>query len=413
VDLSLIVPTYNRPQWVSRLSRFLAPFRNSFRLLVLDSSEHEIAESNRLLVGELGPSASHIAYPSSTLFKDKLLDGLQRVDTEFCAFCADDDLVLPKALIASARFLRQDRNYSGAHGLYFAYSGTGGAYFVDDILYCHRGLDSPSVLERLACLFEDYQSNFYAVFRTKVQLRALKAAALQDSSLFFELMQSAHTAIEGRVARLPMIYAGRSRSPSAGTRQRWHPVEWIALDTQGYFKGYAAYRDDLLRALYSIEPESGRDDHARRHTEQLVDLMHLRYSVDTIRSSGLGAAISAQLAGAPEPDIGAAAFAAAYGPPLPAGIRPGGPAWRLAMRLSRLAASFLAGANRFASKIRRGIPEQPGRRRILQGRRARVEFNDHLPGKLAAFDPSLAEAGLQSILSALDDYSEAFTSTTA
>lgn len=407
MDLCLIIPTYNRPQWVSRLSRFLAPFSNSFRLLVLDSSEHEIAERNRLLVGELGPNASHIAYPSSTLFKEKLLDGLQRVDTEFCAFCADDDLVLPEALIASARFLGQDRNYSGAHGLYFAYSGTSGSYFVDDILYCHRGLDSPSILERLACLFEDYQSNFYAVFRTKVQLRALKAAALQDSSLFFELMQSAHTAMEGRVARLPMIYAGRSRSPSAGTREHWHPADWIALDAQGYLLGYARYREALLQILYSVEPKRGRDNRARRHTEQIVDLIHLRYSVDTIRSSGLGAAISAQLAGAPEPDVGAAAFAAAYGPPLPAGMRPGGPAWRLAIKLSRKAASIVNRIDRIASRFGRRASTQAGARRVLQGHYARVEFNDHLPDKLAAVDASLAEAGLQAILNTLDAYSEA------
>jgi hypothetical protein len=44
---------------------------------------------------------------------------------------------------------------------------------------------------------------------------------------------------------------------------------------------------------------------------------------------------------------------------------------------------------------------------VLQGHYARVEFNDHLPDKLAAFDASLAEAGLQAILNTLDAYSEA------
>lgn len=402
MNLSLIVPTFDRPEWISRLLRFLAPSKKQFKLVLLDSSTSDIVEQNRACAQSLGIDLTHRVYPREKPFKEKLLDGLRLIDTEYCVFCADDDLIIPEALRKSVQFLEQNSDYSGAHGLYFAYSGENGQYFVDDILYSQRGLDQDGSLARLACLFEDYQSNFYGVFRTGAQRHAFEAAVSQTSSLYFELMQSAHTAIQGKVARLPIIYAGRSRSESAGTREHWHPVDWIALDAQSYLNGYRDYLEALLGALFPGDPGSNNRD--RQHAKQTLDLIHLRYSLDSIRSAGLRAAIDAQLARLPDAEVASAAFASAFGPTLPEGIRPGGPAWRLAISLVRRTATVMHRAKQLADRIGLRRIRETGSRRCMQGKCATVEFNNHVPDKLSAFDSKLDDAGLKAILDVLDAY---------
>jgi glycosyltransferase domain-containing protein len=403
--LSLIIPTYNRPTWIASLLGYLASANAPISLVILDSSEPDIAERNAELVNRLASGSQHIVYPKNVAFKDKLLDGLRRIDTEFCAFCADDDMVIPGALAESVRFLQSHPDYVGAHGLYFAYSGSIGKYFVDEILYCHRSLDQVTALERLESLFDDYQSNFYGVYRTKVQCKAFEVAVQQDNSLFFELMQSSHTAVSGKIARLPIIYGGRSRSASAGSPRQWHPVEWIAADPGGYLAGYSRYRAPLLSAILDAYPDHGSSQQVKQDTEVLFDLIHLRYSLDSIKIGGLSAAIRARMAHTSEDGVISAAFAGAYGPQLPAPISVGGTTWQLCQRLAQIMAPLTRLFKRSVDTTQ--SPDRPeGARQILNGKNAQVEFNDHVPAKLDAFDPALHGNGLESILHALDTYSQ-------
>jgi len=386
--LSVVVPTYERPDWLRRIVHYLAPHGERFQLWVLDSSSGATLADTRELLEGFGERVRHVVYDAAIPLRAKLEDGLGRLQTPYCVFCADDDLVIPDALERCVAHLDRHADHVGAQGLYFAHSASGAHFFVDDILYCQRPLEQATPLERLAVLFEDYQSNFYAVYRTETQRAAFAAAARQDNSLFFELLQSAHTAASGKVARLPIIYAGRSRSPSAGSPRHWHPVEWLALDPQSCVNAYLVYRSALLQAL-----DADASDMDGR-TRTALDLIHLRYAVDSIRSSGLQAAITARLGGAGEQDVVARAFTAAYSP--------GGatsPAAGVALDLCQ---RLLAVARRLRGRL---APSRPsGTREVRSRARATVEFNPGVAGKLAAFDAHLADSGLDAIADSLDAY---------
>lgn len=404
VTLSLIIPTYNRPIWIANLLGYLVNTNVPISLVILDSSESEIAALNAETVNRLGVSARHITYPKNVAFKDKLLDGLRQVHSEFCAFCADDDMVIPDALAESVRFLQAHPDYVGAQGLYFAYSGSVGKYFVDDILYCHRSLNQATALERIESLFDDYQSNFYGVYRTEIQRKAFEVAVQQDNSLFFELMQSSHTAVSGKIARLPIIYGGRSRAAAAGNYKQWHPVEWVAADPGGYLAGFARYRAPLLSALFETYPDCVSNPSEKQNIEAIFDLIHLRYTLDSIKIGGLSAAIQARIAHTGADGVISAAFAGAYGPQLPVKINIGGHTWQLYQRLAQIIAPLTQRLKRMVDTVCPPTDQPLAGRQVLLGATAHVEFNDHVPAKLAAFDPVLHDAGLASILHALDTY---------
>lgn len=386
--LSVVVPTYERPEWLRRIVAYLAPHAMRFELWVLDSSSGTTLADARGWLGSFGGRVRHVVYDADIPLRAKLEDGLGRLETPYCVFCADDDLVIPDALERCVTHLDRHTDHVGAQGLYFAHSASGAHFFVDDILYCHRPLDQATALERLAVLFDDYQSNFYAVYRTEAQRAAFAVAARQDNSLFFELLQSAHTAASGKVARLPIVYAGRSRSPSAGSPTHWHPVEWLALDPQSCVNAYLDYRSALMRVLDT------RASDVEGRTRTTLDLIHLRYAVDSIRSSGLQAAITARLDGAGQQDVVARAFAAAYSP--------GGATSPASGAALDLCQRLLAAARRLRRRL---APPRPSAMREVRSRgRVTVEFNPHVAGKLAAFDAGLAGSGLDAIADSLDAY---------
>lgn len=398
MDFTLVIPTFNRHAWLAGLLRYLARARMAGRVLVLDSSREDVARQNRALVEASGLEISVAAYPESLPFSQKLAEGLRQVRSAYCGLCADDDLVLPGGVAACVDFLASHPDHAGAHGLYFAFGQDGRRYFVDEIVYRHDSLDAARPAARLAQLLDDYQSNFYGVYRTAVQAEAIAAAAANESSLFFELAQSALTAIAGRIARLPLVYAGRRRSPSAGSPTRWHPVEWAAADPRELGRHYLAYHARLVARLESaggLQPGEA----------SALDLVHLRYLFQSIRDAGLKAAIAGQLEGAAREELVARAFAGASHPFAGAPGFPSSRAWRAYFALRSAVAPARRLLDRAAVRLQLLAGGDTALRREAGG--TLVELNPPVPGQIRSQAPDGVEAAIEAIHAALQAYDAA------
>ena len=266
---TLIVPTYNRPDELGRLLRFLAYQKAAFPVLVLDSSRPEIKERNARQAQGLALDLRIERFDPAMPPWEKFSRGAQTVSTEYASLCADDDLLLASSIAPLVRHLDAHREFSLAHGWYFSFY-LASAMGLTGVVYRSPSIDEGDPLERLHHLFRRYEALTYGVYRTRVLQKALSQVRGLQSMLGRELLGGAITVAYGKAARLPLLYLGRSLGPSEPYRD-WHPTEFLLSSPQSLFDEYVRYRVLLLECL--AEAGTSIDDHA----VQLVDLAHLRY----------------------------------------------------------------------------------------------------------------------------------------
>lgn len=276
---TLVVPTFNRPEELGRLLRFLAYQGAAFPVLLLDSSRADVKQRNATLAAGLSLDLRIESYDSDTPPWEKFWRGLELVNTEYASLCADDDLLLANSIAPLTDFLDAHSDYSLAHGWYFSFYLTA-ALGLTGVVYRGPSIDSADPLERLHQLFARYEALTYGVHRTSVLQKALARVQGLESMLGRELLGGAITVAYGKAARLPLLYIGRSLGPSESYRD-WHPTEFLLSSPQSLFEEYARYRRLLLECL----AEGGAASDAR--ALQLVDLAHLRYLSEYISPAAL------------------------------------------------------------------------------------------------------------------------------
>lgn len=274
---TLVVPTFNRPQLLRRLLRYLELSDARFGTLVLDSSAPEHKRANADAVASVKLRIRRIEYDPALPPLEKFGSGVAEVETPFLSLCADDDIVVVATLAPIVEFLRRNGDYSAAHGFYFNFQEQGRAgspwrTTVSSLFYRGPSLDAAEPAQRLARLFQRYEALTYAVYRSEVAAQVYRESRQVESILARELLSGALTVVAGKTARLKVIYYGRSTGPSAGYRN-WHPLEWLATDPAGMFREYAAYRAVLVPALTQSAGGAMTAEEAAR----LCDLIHLRY----------------------------------------------------------------------------------------------------------------------------------------
>lgn len=292
---TLVIPTYNRPDELGRLLRFLAHQRAEFRILVLDSSRSEVKERNAAQAKGLALDLHIATFDSSTPPWEKFWRGAQMIDTEFGSLCADDDLLLVSSVEPLIERLAQHPDVSVAHGWYFNFYLTT-ALGLTGITYQSPSIDEDDPLERLHHLFRRYEALTYGLYRTRVLQTVLDRVQALKSMLGRELLGGAITVAYGKAVRLPLLYIGRSLGPSEAY-QDWHPIEFLLSSPQSLFDEYARYRGILLECL--ADGGVATDE----KVVQLVDLAHLRYLSEYLSPEAIDYLIRHIRAGTPRADV--------------------------------------------------------------------------------------------------------------
>lgn len=271
---TLVVPTYNRAELLGRLVSYYRAASPGMRILVLDSSRPEIVERNAGMLSGHADSVVHAIFPDTTPMATKLARGLDRVDTPYASFCADDDLVFLPGLHAAVEYVEQHADHVCAHGLYLNFQTAG-----NDVMlmreYAGPGNDASHAGARIFRLCQRYESLFYAVFRSP-HLRAITRAVSELPTLHYqELLQSVAALVVGKVARIPMLYGARQSCPPAQPeRDKWQTYYWFADDPTEFMAHYCTYRAAVW-AFYDAHAGSPKLD--RGAFERMMDLSHAVY----------------------------------------------------------------------------------------------------------------------------------------
>ncbi|MEA2970007.1 MAG: hypothetical protein QOE78_3268, partial [Alphaproteobacteria bacterium] len=294
-DFTLVIPTYNRPKQLQALLTYLAAQQPRCRILILDSSQPEQRHANRQIAELTNFNLEYVEFPSETHPFDKFREGLHKVTTEFCALCADDDLVLLDCVQHCLDALRSNPSASVAQGYSFSFlCQHDGDMDLGNILYFTPTIDDSTPLARLAKLFARYQAATYGNYRTPVLQRIFDTLKPMRSILARELLGTALAAIEGPMIRVSCFGHGRSMDASE-SYEHWHPLEWFAKDPRGLFSEYHHYRELMAQAVLS-RPDNTLEAEAVR---RVLDLIHIRYMVRHAPDGALAFIADQKLSGVP------------------------------------------------------------------------------------------------------------------
>jgi glycosyltransferase domain-containing protein len=259
VVFSIIIPTYNRPDYLRRILSYFDSFQESCQVIVADSS----SDANKKLNEDIISSVSNLKinyldnYAPEIVSHHKYADAVSYVDTEYCLFCADDDFITPRGIKKSVDFLEKNGDFVVAHGRYIFFhletSGKGEPRFIWEAAYAAESLRSPLPEERLTTHLSQYLlPTIYAVHRTDVLKKAYRELINSHVSpiLFGELLPSMLVPVQGKAECLDVLYMARTRHEA----KHWPMDLKEAMNAGVYDEEYAKFRDCLAAHLSQHSP---------------------------------------------------------------------------------------------------------------------------------------------------------------
>ena len=118
IDITLIIATRDRYGHLLRLLSFIEKYKYIFSIIILDSSENKIQNTEILYF----KNKENIIWKNIDPRKNKwqkISENVNLIKTEFCTLCADDDFINPKALIKCKSYLKKNLDFSCAQGFYY------------------------------------------------------------------------------------------------------------------------------------------------------------------------------------------------------------------------------------------------------------------------------------------------------
>jgi glycosyltransferase domain-containing protein len=270
---TLLVPTYNRSALLRSLLGYLAARRFEYPIRILDSSYEQALSENRQTIERAGLDITHQVYDPAVPVGTKFALGAESVETPYCSFCADDDILFTGHLGRALDLLDADHSAAGAHGHYVNFKHNDN-FDISDLLYWAPSIAGDDALKRIVEQMGNYQAIFYAIYRTSVLQSKLRQAKRGKSNLAIELLMSAAALAAGGVHRLPHFHMARNTGPSM-VSEGWHPYQFLASNPELLFSEYAEYRAIVLEHL--LADERCRGIYTPAQMERVLDLVHLKY----------------------------------------------------------------------------------------------------------------------------------------
>lgn len=252
--LTLIIPTYNRPNLLKRILNFYNQYKVDYTIIVADSSTYSQKKINKETVQSF-PNLNILyidKFSPNLVSHHKFAQVVNYVKTKYCVFCADDDFIIPNGIKEAVDFLEKNPDYSAAHGSYISFyihtTLTGSRKIWWNFIYPYRSITYQNSADRLAAHPIDCQQVLYAVRRTdivKVCYRELIKSDV-DPILFGERLPDVLTVIYGKMKRLNNFYAARQ---AFSTSYSYWPIERDAIKAGTFDKQYAKFKNCLITNL--------------------------------------------------------------------------------------------------------------------------------------------------------------------
>lgn len=217
--IDLVIPTYNRPDFLNRILSYYKPHEHWFRIIVADSSFPENKKRNRRIIKQCGFKVIHLDKFSPKLEQHyKFAEMVKFVKSKYCFFCADDDFIIPNGVIESVKFLDQNPDYVTAHGTYISFYilrlPLGINKFIWRFLYPHISVTDATSAQRAGAHLRNYIMALWGVHRSDVIKTCFRDFAKTNIDpkllpVLGELLPDTLIATHGKIKRLKVFYSAR------------------------------------------------------------------------------------------------------------------------------------------------------------------------------------------------------------
>ncbi len=263
--LTVIIPTRNRPENLSRQLRLFQ--RSPFPVIVADSSDPKNAARVRAAVPGF---VRYQAFATESTLYDKLEMALLGVETPFVLVVSDRKITFPHAVDSLLAHLSAHEDHIAAQGYILGYADREATIDINRVIWFTPTIEEKDPLQRLYHLMRRYQSRAFGVFRVSPLLSAMTQARRVEGALFQEIFLMNALALQGKMARLPLILSLQSEERSFNLPTRNNPFYWFLDDIGSFFTHYVKYR----KALTHFIRELGISPPANSDLDQLVDMTH-------------------------------------------------------------------------------------------------------------------------------------------
>jgi len=263
--LTVIVPTRNRPDNLSGQLRLFQ--RTSYPVVIADSSDPVNAARIHAMMPDF--ACLQAFAPDSSLY-DKLEPVLRTVETPYVLVVSDRKITFPHAIEPLLDQLIVQGDYVAAMGYVVGFAVYPNAIDINRVIWFTPTIKEDDPLQRHYHLMRRYQSWAFCVFRTSSLLRAAVEAKRAKGPVFQELLLMNALALQGKMARQPVILSMQSAERSFHPPRRNDPFYWFLDDIGSFFEHYVTYRNaltDFMRSLGILASPNA-------DLNQLIDMIH-------------------------------------------------------------------------------------------------------------------------------------------
>ena len=194
-DLIIIIPTYNRQNYLKRVIKYYSSF--PCKVFICDSSkEKAVVESYENIIYRWVPQST---------FYQKILDIINETSVDFYALSPDDDYIKQETLIECYKTLKSDNKYSiGTGGQIFFNEGLKNGFYKQDYANKLKGINDISFDSQTSYVkyfWAHYQNIHWSVFKRNVIEKTFQALnqCNYNNGRFVELTLSIEGLREGKV----------------------------------------------------------------------------------------------------------------------------------------------------------------------------------------------------------------------
>jgi glycosyltransferase domain-containing protein len=279
-EISIIIPTHNRHGYLKRILDYYS--LTDIAIFVADSTAQPFDFD---LVNRKQNKVHYFHLPQKTL-TGKISFMLEKISTPYVVMCADDDFIIPEALLKCVKFLKDNSSFSSAMGNTICYKKEYRTYGKIDFLAMYTDRLSyrtheEEPLKRLEHFFNSYRTIFCAVHRIEILKKAFGGAEQWIKNLFLnEYITAIYPLFKGHFIELPFLYQVREYTEYSDDKTTPN------IDTVLHNKGFEKEFEDFLtfHALH-ISPEI----HQSLENSKLIlrpVLMQLVYHVHSLNKVG-------------------------------------------------------------------------------------------------------------------------------
>ncbi len=260
-NIDLIIPTYNRPDFLKRILDYYSTSGGNFNFIVADSSSRSNKTLNKKIIN-LFPKLNILyldKFPQNLSQHDKFAKMVEYSKAKYVCFCADDDFIVPNGIKKAVEFLEKNPDYSATHGSYisfYVYKNLFGLIkFWWRFLYSPYSISSSSPLDRLVSHLTNYNMVVWSVRRTDIVKKCYREFSKIKIDpyllpVFGELLPDLLTVIYGKIKHLDNFYAARQ---SFSQILNSYPSLIDAKKIGIYKKEYSKFKNCLINNLNILE----------------------------------------------------------------------------------------------------------------------------------------------------------------